>query len=281
MLMLIKKGYTHAGEFHTDDILSTVLLEKVFPGIEIERVYEVDSIPITTDTIIYDIGLGEFDHHQENRRLNQNGTPYAAFGLLWENFGKSFLEQLHFSNIEEAFDTFNENIVEKVNIGDNNGYRNVKYFYENDLIKQFNPKWYEVKESVGIYEIQFRQAVQFAHQIFDNWMRDLYETVEVNSIEQDIFDQAVEKRQNGLIILQENIPWQKFIKHSVYFDEIKLIIIKSHRGGYKLVSKNAQKLEIRNNPNLKFVHPSKFMGVAETLRDAVLAGFHLLKGYSL
>jgi hypothetical protein len=36
----VKKGITHAGRFHTDDVLSTVLLLEFNPNLEIERVSE-------------------------------------------------------------------------------------------------------------------------------------------------------------------------------------------------------------------------------------------------
>ena len=34
-LLKVKKGITHAGKFHTDDVLSTVLIQEFNPDIEI------------------------------------------------------------------------------------------------------------------------------------------------------------------------------------------------------------------------------------------------------
>ena len=60
----------------------------VYPDIEIIRGNEV---PEDFDGIVYDIGRGKYDHHQLNKRVRENGIPYAAFGLLWEEYGSHFL----------------------------------------------------------------------------------------------------------------------------------------------------------------------------------------------
>ena len=41
-LLKVKKGITHAGKFHTDDVLSTVLIQEFNPNIEI-IIYYIDS----------------------------------------------------------------------------------------------------------------------------------------------------------------------------------------------------------------------------------------------
>ena len=72
-------GFTHAGKFHADDVFATALLQIIRPDIRITRGFVV---PDDFDGIVYDIGFGMFDHHQEPREYRANGIPYAAFGLL-------------------------------------------------------------------------------------------------------------------------------------------------------------------------------------------------------
>ena len=74
-------GFTHAGKFHADDVFATALLQILRPDIKITRGFVV---PDDFDGIVYDIGFGMFDHHQEPRETRPNGIPYAAFGLLWQ-----------------------------------------------------------------------------------------------------------------------------------------------------------------------------------------------------
>ncbi len=47
----------------------------------------MEKIPEDYEGIVFDIGRGQYDHHQRDSRVRENGVPYAAFGLLWEKFG--------------------------------------------------------------------------------------------------------------------------------------------------------------------------------------------------
>ena len=58
-------GFTHAGKFHADDVFATALLQILRPDIKITRGFVV---PDDFDGIVYDIGFGMFDHHQEPPR---------------------------------------------------------------------------------------------------------------------------------------------------------------------------------------------------------------------
>ena len=69
-------GFTHAGKFHADDVFATALLQILRPDIKITRGF---TVPDDFDGIVYDIGFGMFDHHQEPREYRANGVPYAAF----------------------------------------------------------------------------------------------------------------------------------------------------------------------------------------------------------
>ena len=51
---------THAGNFHADDVFSTVFLEKLFGNITLIRLKEYQD---DGTKLAYDIGLGKFDHH--------------------------------------------------------------------------------------------------------------------------------------------------------------------------------------------------------------------------
>jgi len=82
------KALTHGGRFHADDVFSAALLTYLNPDIVIER---GTVVPDDYSGIVFDIGLGEYDHHQKDRKTRENGVPYAAFGLLWKEFGSEIL----------------------------------------------------------------------------------------------------------------------------------------------------------------------------------------------
>ena len=55
------------------------------------------------------IGLGEFDHHQKNRNgQRKNGIYYSSIGLLWNKFGRKYLESLKVRNIDKTFQYIDE-----------------------------------------------------------------------------------------------------------------------------------------------------------------------------
>ena len=82
------KAFTHGGKFHADDVFSAALLLYLNPEIQITR---GNKVPEDYDGIVFDIGRGEYDHHQIDSRIRDNGVPYAAFGLLWEQLGAGIL----------------------------------------------------------------------------------------------------------------------------------------------------------------------------------------------
>ena len=91
----LAKFVTHAGKFHADEVFGTVLLEKIFKDISLIRLPEVDAFNLD-DKLVFDIGGGKFDHHQfGGNGARGNGIKYAAFGLLWREYGKELLTQMH------------------------------------------------------------------------------------------------------------------------------------------------------------------------------------------
>ena len=71
-------------------------------------------MPKDFDGIVYDIGRGKFDHHQDDKEYRENGCPYAAFGLLWREFGAQCIGE------EEAL-RFDEKFIQPLDESDNTG----------------------------------------------------------------------------------------------------------------------------------------------------------------
>ena len=120
-------GFTHAGKFHADDVFATALLQILRPDIKITRGFVV---PDDFDGIVYDIGFGMFDHHQEPRETRPNGIPYAAFGLLWRVLGPGLVGERQARLIDENF-------IQPLDLNDNTGEQNSLC----DAIGFFNPVW--------------------------------------------------------------------------------------------------------------------------------------------
>ena len=144
------QAFTHSGKFHADDVFSSALLLSVNPEITIHRGSQV---PEDFKGIVFDIGRGKYDHHQRDSRIRENGVPYAAFGLLWEELGAEILG-------EELAEKFDEAFVQPLDNNDNTGEKNELA----TLIGNFNPPW----DAQGGNDAAFFKAVGVAGMILDN-----------------------------------------------------------------------------------------------------------------
>ncbi len=107
---------THSGGFHADELLSSVILTRLFPQARIVRSRAPEWITPGADRIIYDVGgaydaeTGIFDHHQRGAPLREDGQPYSSFGLIWKHFGREYLvasnvPEAHVAALHASFDT--------------------------------------------------------------------------------------------------------------------------------------------------------------------------------
>ncbi len=106
---------THSGGFHADELLSSVVLTRLFPQARLIRSREAVWITAAPDRVIYDVGRDYdaarliFDHHQKDAPLRDDGQPYSSFGLIWRHFGQDYLRALavpdaDIADIHAAFD---------------------------------------------------------------------------------------------------------------------------------------------------------------------------------
>ena len=137
------KYITHSGTMHADEVFATAFLQLYKKDIDLFRVSQVNSADVLPDVIIYDVGRGKFDHHQENRRVRENGIPYCSLGLLWDEFGKDYLKQIGIEYVDEVFTGIDQDFIEGIDAIDNGIFPNVEAEYKirniADVIKLFNP----------------------------------------------------------------------------------------------------------------------------------------------
>ena len=95
--MTVKHLITHSGGFHADELLSSVVLTRLFPKAELVRTRDLSWLEPGPEKIIYDVGgcynsaKGVFDHHQRPCPLRVDGQPFSSFGLIWKHFGKEYI----------------------------------------------------------------------------------------------------------------------------------------------------------------------------------------------
>ena len=235
-------AFTHSGKFHADDVFSAALLLYLNPEIMITR---GNRVPEDFDGIVFDIGRGQYDHHQKDSRIRENGIPYAAFGLLWEELGADILG-------EELAQKFDESFVQPLDNNDNTGEKNELA----TLIGNFNPTW----DAEGSNDEAFFQAVSVAGMILENKFERFRGNERADKRVEEIYahhEQAVHDREKHrddarILILPEFVPCQKFLSET----EIAFVIFPSNRGGYCI---QPQKKEYSMNYKCSF--PSSWLGL--------------------
>lgn len=239
------KAFTHGGKFHADDVFSAALLFYFNPEIQITR---GNQVPEGYDGIVFDIGRGEYDHHQKDSRIRENGIAYAAFGLLWEQLGSEILG-------EELAEKFDESFVQPLDQNDNTGEKNELA----SLIGSFNPAW----DAKGSNDDAFFQAVGMAGMILESKFERFRGNERADRKIEEILeahDDAVDagKEDEKILVLPEFVPCQKRLSET----EIAFVIFPSNRGGYCI---QPQKKEF--SMNYKCCFPEEWLGLeGEDLR---------------
>lgn len=258
------RGFTHGAKFHADDLFSTALLRLLNPAIEVTRGFDV---PEKFDGIVYDIGRGKYDHHQQDKEIRENGVPYAAFGLLWREFGTCFLTE------EEAAD-FDEKFIQPLDESDNTGSDNTL----SELMEKFNPGW----DSDASYDDRFWEAEAFAEKILIRYIESIQGLRRASAVVM----KAMEESDGQILILPCYVPWKRDVIGSGY----QFTVYPSNRGGYSVQgvpkSKEDRSLvcdfpqewwgcdpedlpSVSGVKTARFCHATGFMGAADTKEDAV------------
>lgn len=235
-------AFTHSGKFHADDVFSAALLLYLNPEITITR---GNQVPENYEGLVFDIGRGQYDHHQKDSRIRDNGVPYAAFGLLWEKLGPEILGK-------ELALKFDESFVQPLDINDNTGEKNELA----TLIGNFNPGW----DSKSSNDEAFFQAVSVAGMILENkFERYLGNERADRRVEEVLTEHAASlasgdtpAENTNILILPEFIPCQKRLSET----NIAFVIFPSNRGGYCI---QPQKKEYSMNYKCSF--PAEWLGL--------------------
>jgi uncharacterized UPF0160 family protein len=270
--MVPDKGFTHGGKFHSDDVFATAFLRILNPDIQIERGFEV---PEAFEGIVYDIGRGEFDHHQKDKEYRENGCPYAAFGLLWRAYGDRVAG-------EDEARRFDAEFIQPLDESDNTGCDNLLA----KIISEFNPGW----DSEVSYDECFWKAVDFAETI----LRNHFQSVEGILRGRDLVQQAMAESDGRILVLPVYVPWKKEVIGSSY----QFVVYPSNRGGCSVQgvavsaednslvcdfpeawwgAESGELQQMSGIEGLHFCHPNGFLAAADTQEDAVKAAECALK----
>ena len=219
------KFITHSGVFHADDVFATAFLDLYYKNISVIR---LDNVPldVNNDIIIYDIGKGKFDHHQKEARIRDNGIKYSSFGLLFEEYGLSFLERLKIENKEEVYDYLVKDFILSIDAIDNGEFPSITANYKvktvSDIIKLYNPSY----GSNDTSNENFVKAVNVAESIFSFELKNVCGKVKASKKVKEL----LKNNNSDILLLDEYLPYEEVILTGNY--NTKLVIYPSNRGGY-------------------------------------------------
>lgn len=266
---------THGGKFHADDVFSAALLKIINADIQIMRAFKV---PEDFNGIVFDIGWGEFDHHQQSSEIRENGVPYAAFGLLWRKFGKSLLIDLgcpvEYAQKESLH--FDEVFVQPLDLDDNTGCGNQLA----STIGAFNASW-DAEESSGQC---FEEALCFAMTILKKQFDRMIGTHRAKIL----VESALADSQDNIVVLPRFAPWKTVLVPS----DAEFVVYPSQRGGFSAqvipvdldtkdakcdfpeewAGRTAEEIQrISGIQSLHFCHKGRFLISADRLDDIIMA----------
>lgn len=219
---------THCGKMHADEVFATAFLELLKKEIKLCRTSSVDFENLKDDVIVYDIGLREFDHHQAEPKRRENGIVYSSFGLLWQRFGREYLQSNNILDVEEVFNIFDLELVEQVDAEDNGFFYKIEALYKVkslcSIIEMFNPSY----ASGQTENEQFLKAVSFAKEIINETFLNIVGKIIAKKEAKEII-----KNNMGPILLLDNyLPYQEALFEEDVNQEIKFVIFPSQRSNY-------------------------------------------------
>lgn len=243
----IKTIGTHNGKFHADDVMATAILRLLLGDIKLTRTR--DEKLLHTLDLVYDIGLGEFDHHQLDKETRENTIPYAACGLIWREFGprviQKFNSQLEEHDINSIFEHVDKTLVQGIDATDNGMdiKSDIKITSISDIIQNFNPTW----DSTDSSDEAFEKATHYATEVITRIITRQVSVINAKTIVNEAF---ARRECNEIIILQKGCPWfQQLLTIDVDNQVLFVISPDANQEEYKIqtVKKSADTFEARKD----------------------------------
>ncbi len=277
----------HDGRFHADDIFACatirILLGRKARIVRTRDQKILDTVEYVMDVGgVYDAARKRFDHHQQGGAgIRPNGIPYAAFGLVWKEYGASICGS---ASVAERVE---ENIVLAIDAGDNAvttfdpvAGRPMPYLIQR-AFSAFMPTW---KESEKITDRHFGKLVEIAEQILRREIVQARDFVEGETELQKIYDRTVDKR---MLVLDRMYPWEEIL---VKYDEPLFVVATRSNKSWKVEGtlvaqgsfdrraympaswaglRDEELAQVTGVPDAVFCHNGRFIAVAKSRAGAL------------
>lgn len=279
---------THNSHFHPDDVCAVATLHILLKGkyrlIRTREQAMFDRADYVVDVGgIHDASRQRFDHHQKGGAGKRpNGIPYAAFGLVWKEYGAML------TGSEESALKLDEEIVASGDARDNgfeiidSRVEGIKPFEFADSLFAFNPSWSEAQDFDG----GFRKAVAVAVPMLERAIRRSIASEVGKKFTEEAYQKASDKR---IIELDGQYPWRDvlmshpeplfMVRANPEGDTWGAKGIPAEKTGYALRRdfpvewaglSDAELARVSGVPDAVFCHNNRFLAVAKS-REGALA----------
>lgn len=210
---------THSTIFHADDVFGVAMCRLIDPKIEIIRTLDVEKYlemakNIYKKALVFDIGFGKYDHHQADKALRTDGTPYCGFGLLWRDFGYLLCPE------REAWEKVDQTLVIGIDKADNGVAQNLL----SSTIKTMNPQW----DSNISENLAFGRAMNIAQIMLKAHIDH------ANSIVAAKDEVLSNYHGDEILVLDKYLPYQDTVQTDPRLKDVLFVVYPSQRGGWNV-----------------------------------------------
>lgn len=321
-ILKLHRLYTHCGTHHADDVTSTAFmielhslvyqcfcLEYDYRNFVKRIVYVSPSMKEeerSGSAIVYDIGYGEFDHHDKDHlklrppknikdKINIE-IPYASLGLLWRKYGRTYLilsylirygEYPNSELVEKHYRKFDNNVILPIDARDNGIFDLTDSNYS-DTIANFNAMrslnmsdFASNRPLTGIFanitnDPVFNYACDFADRAFTGWICNTLKEMKDSEYLTNLLENH--DPTNSVLVMNHYVKIEESITSS--HPEIHYYVYPSARDKGLWCIRSVQKNKISMYPfnmdkkplygtGVTYIHPSGFLANASSLENAI------------
>jgi uncharacterized UPF0160 family protein len=248
---------THDGVFHADDVFAVATILMVvgprfdpFTGKERVRIVRtrshklIEAADIVVDVGgVFDVATNRFDHHQ-GAGERDSGVPYAAFGLVWDEYGYTVCRSALLGTDSghlggEAQHAVASSLVEALDAHDT-GHTKAGAAGIPAAISAFNPRWDE-DQTEEHFARKFDDAVSFAQGVL---ARSIHSAASAISAKVEV-DAAIESTlevRDALLVLERYAPWQERVTTHHEGSHLKFVVYPAVDGSWR-----AQTIQVYND----------------------------------
>lgn len=266
--------------------MATAILKEIY---DLEVVRTRDHKVLKELDLVYDVGGGEFDHHDIQKVYRESGTPYAACGLIWRSFGKEVIQSkdqtLTPEEIDNIFKYMDAVLMEGIDAIDNGlktGEVEIPTMNITSIISGFNPPW----DSNISEEAAFDKAVKFASSVLVNMLDQKLSVIRARG---NVTDAYEHREMPEIMVLDAYCPWGQTLQE-IDTDKEVLFVVYPNRDGYAVqtVRKGKGTMEARKDlpkawagkrdtelgeiigvDDATFCHPARFIAGARSYESAM------------